>query len=200
MKIYLVRHGQSEGNLKNLWYGSSDLPLTELGRHQARQAGEKLREIDLPVCYVSPLIRARHTAELVLEGRAVPMVVEHDLREQHMGLFEPKSVPQIQAEDPEFFRALMADWIHITPPEGEPFDTGLAPRVARVLDRIVEKGEDCLIVAHNGPLVFALSYLLGLPIEAAGRFYLKQGCFSMVEIDKDAIYNPSHALLRYYNV
>ena len=200
MKIYLVRHGQSEGNLKNLWYGSSDLPLTELGRHQARQAGEKLREIDLPVCYVSPLIRARHTAELVLEGRAVPMVVEPDLREQHMGLFEPKTVEEIRAEDPDFYRALMADWIHITPPEGEPFDTSLAPRVAKVLDRIVEKGEDCLIVAHNGPLVFAISYLLGLPIEAAGRFYLKQGCFSMIEIDQEAIYNPSHALMRYYNV
>ena len=123
-----------------------------------------------------------------------------DLREQHMGLFEPKSVPQIKAEDPDFFRALMADWIHICPPGGEPFDTSLAPRVAKVLDRIVEKGEDCLIVAHNGPLVFAISYLLGLPIEAAGRFYLKQGCFSMIEIDKEGIYNPSHALLRYYNV
>jgi broad specificity phosphatase PhoE len=72
--------------------------------------------------------------------------------------------------------------------------------VAAVLDRIVEKGEDCLLVAHNGPLVFAISYLLGLPIEAAGRFYLKQGCFSMIEIDKEQIYNPSHALLRYYNV
>ena len=199
MKIYLVRHGQSEGNVKNLWYGSSDLPLTDLGRHQARQAGEKLREIDLPVCYVSPLIRARHTAELVLEGRAVPMVVEPDLREQHMGLFEPKSVPEIKAENPAFFRALMADWIHITPPEGEPFDTGLAPRVANVLDSIVEKGEDALIVAHNGPLVFAISHLLGLPIEAAGRFYLKQGCYTMIEIDREHIYNPSHALMRYYN-
>ena len=116
-----------------------------------------------------------------------------------MGLFEPKSVPEIKAEDPAFFRALMADWIHITPPEGEPFDTGLAPRVAKVLDSIVEKGEDALIVAHNGPLVFAISHLLGLPIEAAGRFYLKQGCYTMIEIDREHIYNPSHALMRYYN-
>ena len=36
MKIYLVRHGQSVGNVKNLWYGSTDLPLTDLGREQAR--------------------------------------------------------------------------------------------------------------------------------------------------------------------
>jgi len=199
MKIYLVRHGQSEGNVRELWYGSSDLPLTDLGRQQAREAGEKLRGVSFSACYASPLIRAKDTADLVMEGRSEPMYIVPDLREQHMGLFEPKSVPQIKAEDPDFFRALMANWIHITPPEGEPFDTGLAPRVAKVLDDIVAKGEDCLIVAHNGPLVFAISYLLGLPIEAAGRFYLKQGCYSMIEIDREQIYNPSHALMRYYN-
>ena len=199
MKIYLVRHGQSEGNVRELWYGSSDLPLTDLGREQAREAGEKLREAAFSACYASPLSRALDTAKLVMAGRPEPLRVVPDLREQHMGLFEPKSVPQIRQEDPDFFRALMADWVHVTPPEGEPFDTGLAPRVARVLDELVEKGEDCLIVAHNGPLVFAISYLLGLPIEAAGRFYLKQGCYSMIEIDREHIYNPSHALLRYYN-
>ena len=199
MKIYLVRHGQSEGNVRELWYGSSDLPLTDLGQQQAREAGEKLRGVSFSACYASPLIRAKDTADLVMEGRNEPMYIVPDLREQHMGLFEPKSVPQIKAEDPDFFRALMAVWIHISPPEGEPFDTGLAPRVAKVLDDIVAKGEDCLIVAHNGPLVFAISYLLGLPIEAAGRFYLKQGCYSMIEIDREQIYNPSHALMRYYN-
>ena len=200
MKIYLVRHGQSEGNVKNLWYGSTDLPLTELGREQARLAGQKLREASFAACYASPLCRALDTAKLVMEGRTEPLHIVPDLREQHMGLFEPKTVEQIRAEDPDFYQALMADWVHLTPPEGEPFDTGMAPRVARVLDALVEKGEDCLIVAHNGPLVFAISYLLGLPIEAAGRFYLKQGCFSMIEIDRETIYNPSHALMRYYNV
>ena len=199
MKIYLVRHGQSEGNVRELWYGSSDLPLTDLGRQQAREAGEKLRDVTFAICYASPLIRALDTAKLVMEGRSEPMHIVPDLREQHMGLFEPKTVQEIRAEDPAFFRALMADWIHLTPPEGEPFDTGLAPRVARVLDELVARGEDCLIVAHNGPLVFAISYLLGLPIEAAGRFYLKQGCYSMIEIDREHIYNPSHALMRYYN-
>lgn len=200
MKIYLVRHGQSEGNLKNLWYGSSDLPLTELGREQARLAGQKLRDVTFSACYASPLSRALDTAKLVMEGRPEPMHIVPDLREQHMGLFEPKTVEQIRAEDPDFFRALMADWVHLTPPEGEPFDTSLAPRVAKVLDELAEKGEDCLIVAHNGPLVFAITHLLGLPIEAAGRFYLKQGCYSMIEIDREHIYNPSHALMRYYNV
>ena len=54
MKIYLVRHGQSVGNVKNLWYGSTDLPLTDLGREQARQAGEKLRGMAFPPATPAP--------------------------------------------------------------------------------------------------------------------------------------------------
>ena len=200
MKIYLVRHGQSEGNLRDLWYGSTDLPLTDLGRQQAREAGEKLREVPFAACYVSPLSRARETAELVLAGRDVPVTIVPDLREQHMGLLETMTVADIRREMPDLYAEMQHDWLHADPPEGESFANSLVPRVAAALDAVVAKGEDCLIVAHNGPLVFAISYLLGLPIEAAGRFYLKQGCFSMIEIDREAIYNPSHALLRYYNV
>ena len=172
-------------------YAEQFVPFHEnLAVIQSREAGGKGLNIS----------RALDTAKLVMEGRSEPMHIVPDLREQHMGLFEPKTVEEIRAEDPDFYRALMGNWEHLTPPEGEPFDTGLAPRVAKVLDELVEKGEDCLIVAHNGPLVFAISYLLGMPIEAAGKFYLKQGCFSMIEIDRENIYNPSHALLRYYNV
>ena len=72
MKIYLVRHGQSVGNVKNLWYGSTDLPLSERGRKPARQAGEKLRGMAFSACYTSPLSRARDTAALVMAGRQEP--------------------------------------------------------------------------------------------------------------------------------
>ena len=45
MKVYLVRHGQSVGNLKNLWYGSSDLPLTDLGREMLQKELQRLSEL-----------------------------------------------------------------------------------------------------------------------------------------------------------
>ncbi len=200
MKIYLVRHGQSEGNVRSLCYGSTDLPLTPLGREQARLVGKKLKDVPLAHCYVSPLSRARDTAALVLEGREVPTTPVPGLREQHMGRFESLSVEQIRAEDPDFFQRLMSDWTHTCPPEGEPFDTALAPRVAAALDAIVEAGEDCLIVAHFGPLSYAVAYLLGLPMESCHRFFPEQGCYTLIEVDKERIYNASHALLRHYNV
>ena len=198
MKIYLVRHGQSEGNLRDLWYGSTDLPLTELGRQQAREAGEKLRNIPFAACYVSPLSRARETAELVLAGREVPVTVVDDLREQHMGVLETMTVADIRRDLPELYAEMQHDWLRADPPEGESFMGSLAPRVAAALDAIVAKGEDCLIVAHNGPLTFAVSHLLQLPLDVAGRLYLQQGTYTMVELGGE-YYNSARALLRCFN-
>ena len=198
MKLYLVRHGQSEGNVKNLWYGVSDLPLTQLGREQARQVGEKLRDIPLAAAYASPLSRALDTARLALADRDVPLHIVPDLREQDMGELETLSVAEIALLDPDYLSRLRGDWVHIVPKGGEPFDTGLAPRVAAALDAIVARGEDCVLFAHNGPLCYAVTYLLGLPIENCPMFYLTQGCYTLIEIDP-AFWNPKRALLRTYN-
>ena len=55
-------------------------------------------------------------------------------------------------------------------------------RVARALDDIVARGEDCAIFAHNGPLCFAMTHLLGLPMETALRFYFHQGCYTVIQL------------------
>ena len=118
MKIYLVRHGQSEGNVRDLWYGKTDLPLTELGRSQARQAGEKLKNIPFSVCYASPLSRALETAKLVMAGRDEPMRIVDDLQEQFMGELETMSVAEIGARDAAMLAQLKENWIHMTSPPG----------------------------------------------------------------------------------
>ncbi len=200
MKIYMVRHGQSEGNLRRLWYGSTDLPLTDLGREQARQAGEKLKNAAFAVCYASPLIRAWETAQLVMAGRPEPILSTPDLREQHLGLLEDKTFDQVAQEDPLLIGRFNQNWVHEKPPEGEAYDTGLAPRVARVLDGLLKKGEDCLLVAHNGPLSYAITYLLDLPLKSAPQFYFHHGCYSMVELGDERSWNPGRNHLRKFNV
>ena len=58
MYLYLVRHGQSVGNERQLFFGAKDYPLTPLGREQAKQAADKLREASFTRCVASPLSRA----------------------------------------------------------------------------------------------------------------------------------------------
>ena len=82
MRLYLVRHGQSEGNVAKTFHGHTDYPLTELGREQARQAGEKLKDTAFVRCVASDLSRAWDTALSCVAGRG--MIPERcpGLREQ----------------------------------------------------------------------------------------------------------------------
>ena len=88
MKFYVTRHGQTAWNRENLVCGITDLPLDETGREQARQTAQKLKDTHLDRVIVSPLLRARQTAELICQGRALPQSVDARVREQHYGIYE----------------------------------------------------------------------------------------------------------------
>jgi len=99
MKLYMIRHGQSESNGKGLWTGWQDVPLTEKGCEDARAAREVLKDVPFDKVYSSDLQRARQTAELALPGcayEALPV-----LREIHVGDLQGKPLqiltPQEQA-------------------------------------------------------------------------------------------------------
>ena len=83
--LYIMRHGKTEWNELHKLQGQTDIPLNENGRKMAREAGKRYREIHFDICYCSPLIRAKETAELVLEGRAVPIVTDDRLMEMCFG-------------------------------------------------------------------------------------------------------------------
>ena len=90
MYLYLVRHGQSVGNVRQLFYGWSDHPLTDVGRADARAAGKKLKAAAFTRCCASDLSRAMETTRLCLGDRDIPIEPCPGLREQDMGEFEDR--------------------------------------------------------------------------------------------------------------
>lgn len=72
-KLILVRHGQSEWNLKNLFTGWKNPGLTEKGIEEARAAGQAVKDlnIDIDLCFTSALVRAQHTLDLMLEEMGI---------------------------------------------------------------------------------------------------------------------------------
>ena len=66
MKVYFIRHGQTERNLLGLWSGWADVPLTEKGRSDAERVGKTVRHIPFDRVYTSDLVRARETARIAL--------------------------------------------------------------------------------------------------------------------------------------
>lgn len=184
MYLYLVRHGQSEGNVLKTFHGQTDYPLTELGREQARQAAEKLRAIPFQRCCASDLIRAWDTAQACLEGRGIKAESCPALREQFVGEMEELSWEQMEERYPEALRLYLNDWFHMTPPGGESPHEMMA-RVASCVDEIIARGEDTLITAHNGSLTLILLHL-GLAEQESllkPEWFFTQGTYSVVEIE-----------------
>lgn len=183
MYLYLVRHGQSVGNVLRTFHGQTDYPLTEEGKRQAAQAAEKLREVSFTRCCASDLRRAWDTALACLEGRAVMPEKCPELREQFVGGMEETTWDEVEEKFPGVRDAYISDWFHVTPPGGESPEEMLA-RVGRCVDRIIETGQDTLIAAHNGSLSLALLHLGVADLEHLMKpeFFFKQGCYSAVEI------------------
>lgn len=93
MKLVLVRHGESEWNKENRFTGWTDVPLSETGRQEARQAGIILKEegYSFDVCYTSFLKRAIDTLNLILEEmdmEYLPVVKDFRLNERHYGALQ----------------------------------------------------------------------------------------------------------------
>ena len=86
--LYIMRHGKTDWNLLHKLQGRTDIPLNDMGIKMAKEARERYKDVHFDICYCSPLTRARQTAELVLEGRDVPVVIDDRLAEMGFGIYE----------------------------------------------------------------------------------------------------------------
>ena len=92
MKIFAVRHGQTDWNQASRIQGRTDVPLNELGRKQAEELHGKVADLEFDICYASPLKRAAETAEIVVDGRC-EIIYDERLMERFFGDFEGKVAP-----------------------------------------------------------------------------------------------------------
>ena len=93
-KLHLIRHGLTAGNLEGRYIGSgTDLPLCDEGRAQLTALKQRLPYPDVPLVFVSPLLRARQSADLLFPG--VRQLELEDLREMGFGKFENRKVEEL---------------------------------------------------------------------------------------------------------
>jgi probable phosphoglycerate mutase len=148
MKLYLVRHGQSTGNIGGTLMGQSDHPLTPLGEDQARAAAERLAPFGPMPVYSSDLPRARATAEHVIAAwdsavatEAPPVVFDPRLREISLGDYEGRPWQEFEA-DTELTAAFAEDPYGTPLPNGESLEHLEARVHAAVLDILAPFGVD----------------------------------------------------------
>ena len=104
MKLYIVRHGETEWNKARRIQGQVDIPLNEFGRRLARKTAKGLSDITFDLCYSSPLSRARETAALLLEGRDTPVIEDARISEMAFGEYEGRCCSRSGWDLPEEFR------------------------------------------------------------------------------------------------
>ena len=155
MEIIFVRHGESEANLLELMYGSSDYGLTDKGRTQAKKAGEILSSMGYHPdrIIVSSLKRTHETLESM--GFSVGEAFRDSrLDERHLGDLEGLEFRHIHKEYPNLFKEWNEDWLHYKPGGGEShleFQTRVRSFLTELLDSH-EDGEKILAVCHGGTM------------------------------------------------
>ncbi|GAA1014085.1 MULTISPECIES: histidine phosphatase family protein [Streptomyces] len=173
--LLLVRHGETEWSRSGRHTGWTDVPLTEHGREEARRLAPLIREHRIGVAFVSPLRRARETAELIGVRDAR---VDADLREWDYGAYEGVTTPEIQRTRPGWF--LFTDGVEPGPPE-HPGET--VEQVGERADRMLAKADAAsadaegavLLVAHGHILRVLTARRLGLAPSAGALFQLATG-------------------------
>jgi broad specificity phosphatase PhoE len=173
--MVLLRHGATEWSLSGRHTGRTDVPLNDLGREQARAAGELLRGMTFAQVLTSPLCRAADTCALAgFDGEPDP-----DLMEWDYGTFEGRTSAEIDVEHPGW--TLWAAGVV----GGE-----RAAEVGRRVDRVIERARrtpgDTLCVAHGHVLRVLTARWLGLPPIGGRLFVLATGSACVLGWERDA--------------
>ncbi len=193
MKLLLIRHGESRGNLNHQWQGWLDEPLTDQGREQAHRLAERLHrwsvENSEPIAavYSSTLARAFQTASVLARRWRVPLVLDWRLRERDIGVMQGLTWPEIEAFYPEIAKTIRQRWTIPALPGGETV-VDLAERVWQVFEEIVGRnngryaGSNVVIVSHGGAINAYFNRLVGRGDDMPFIFRLGNTSLSMVEI------------------
>jgi probable phosphoglycerate mutase len=166
VKLYFVRHGETDWNRAQRYQGQRDIPLNALGREQAvgngRTLADALGEKAAGIDYVSsPLQRAWETMELMRAELGLPLKgyrTDDRLREIHYGHWEGELWNELPAKDPQGFAAREADKWGWRPTGGESY-RDLSDRVAEWLGEVKR---DVVIAAHGGVMRVLRGLSLGL--------------------------------------
>ena len=154
-RLYVVRHGQTESSARKAYSGRSDVALTQIGREQARHAGERLAGAQIDAVLSSPLSRARDTAEAIAGATGAPLTVEERLTEIDYGEFEGLDRAQALEAFGPAFQAWRDDPFGSPVPGMEPLDAALARARAAIADALAAARRP-VIVGHQGILRIVL--------------------------------------------
>lgn len=181
MKLYIIRHGETDWNIKRRFQGRSDIPLNGEGRRLAQVTSEALKEIPFTKIYTSPLKRAYETAVIMKRDRDIPVIEEPRIIEISFGEYEGLCCAKdnFNIPDPEFMNFFDKPEAY-KPPKGAEGIDELKTRTADFLQEIVHnknmENDTILVSTHGAALRGLLSYINHIGIEDFWKGGVHKNC------------------------
>ncbi len=195
MRLYLIRHGETDLNKHKILQGRSDIELNDFGRKLAEETGKNLNTY-FDVVYTSPLKRAKETAYILVTecskrypGKAIPEIIDDErIQEISFGDYEGMCYgTDFNIPDETFLNFFKAPEQYHTPPNGESFEDVIT-RTGEFLKELLEDGQNAdktiLISTHGCALKALLANIRNTPIkEFWGEGVYKNCGVSIVEVE-----------------
>ncbi len=159
MKIYLIRHGETTGDIEDRFGGDYDDHLTEKGQKQALELTQNLKDKGIEKIFTSPLIRAKETSDTLQKALGVEVEVVETLRERNQyGVLTGMVKAEAKDKHPELVEGLRD--FHNTIEGAENYED-FKVRILETLNNISGQDLSCVaIVTHGGPIKTILRIIL----------------------------------------
>ena len=165
IEFFVVRHGETEQNLRGIIQGQGTGILTSRGMRQMALAAERLYRVDFTAIYASDLPRAMESAQVIQAAGHANCEIQPAwaLREWHLGVLEGLARTECAARYPEVWQAVCVPGVNAEIPNGETRQA-LCKRVQDFLQELVARhqgGDRILLVTHGGPIRMMLRLVVG---------------------------------------
>jgi broad specificity phosphatase PhoE len=165
MKLYVIRHGETDWNARRLFQGQINTSLNEKGEEQAREAKKRIQQMGLTfdAVYSSPIDRAARTIEIITGMDRSQFCLDDRLMEVNFGPLDGTPFDKEAPQAGNLFRKPSA----YVPPEGAESFQEVEKRVADFLDEIARKhpGERVLAGSHGCTMRIMMQYLGYMPLD-----------------------------------
>ena len=201
-KVYLIRHGETEGAESRRYKGHIDVLLSEKGMEQMKRVADFIVGAGLCACpiqgqpqrvaptdnilsavYCSDLSRAIKSAEIIAGPFALKPEIVEGLKERNFGVWEGMTFDEIREKWPDAFNSWAVNPLKFSPMGGES-TIEVRDRVRKAFYEIIErnKGRDIAIVSHGGVIRVLLCEMLGMPLENIFRIDQDYAALNVIEL------------------
>ena len=185
MRLYLIRHGETDDNVGRMALGRRDVPLNDRGRAQARAIAEALRSRDgIAAVYASPLQRAVHTARPLAEALALEVRTDGRFIEMDIGEMDGLALVDARERYPDFMRRWLSEEVAEAEMPGGESLTQVQERAWPAVEslRNAHDGAEAVVVTHNFVLLTVLCRVLHLPLSRFRRLRHDLGALSLLDL------------------